>query len=196
MKCRVCREPAIIDIRRHNANFCTEHFLRLCRDQTAKAIKQFDMLAPGDRVLVAVSGGKDSLALWDLLLELGYETDDDYRLMVRIPMWSHYGSKASDTLTRAVQTNRDLRVLVTCGYYDTVTPMAVVRRAVEDAKLTPVQRKNIQYKNYEGGHMMYTNLPSLKKLSRDVRAFIRESAKRKRGPALVPTATRTLENPA
>ena len=28
MKCRVCREPAIIDIRRHNANFCAEHFLR------------------------------------------------------------------------------------------------------------------------------------------------------------------------
>jgi uncharacterized protein (TIGR00269 family) len=26
-------------------------------------------------VLVAVSGGKDSLALWDILLELGYETD-------------------------------------------------------------------------------------------------------------------------
>lgn len=67
MKCRVCREPAVIDIRRHNANFCVDHFLRLCRDQTAKAIEDFDMLNPGDRVLVAVSGGKDSLALWDLL---------------------------------------------------------------------------------------------------------------------------------
>lgn len=75
MKCRVCRQPAVIDVRRHNANFCTEHFLRLCRDQTAKAIDEFAMLQPGDRVLVAVSGGKDSLALWDLLLELGYEAD-------------------------------------------------------------------------------------------------------------------------
>ncbi len=78
MKCRVCREPAIIDIRRHNANFCTEHFLRLCRDQTAKAIKEFDMLDEGDRVLVAVSGGKDSLALWDILIELGYQADGLY----------------------------------------------------------------------------------------------------------------------
>ena len=52
MKCRVCREPAVIDIRRHNANFCIDHFLRLCRDQTAKAIDEFAMLAPGDRVLV------------------------------------------------------------------------------------------------------------------------------------------------
>ena len=38
MKCRVCRGPAVIDIRRHNAHFCAEHFLRLCRDQVAKAI--------------------------------------------------------------------------------------------------------------------------------------------------------------
>ncbi|HEU5150481.1 MAG TPA: ATP-binding protein [Iamia sp.] len=78
MKCRVCREPAVIDIRRHNANFCVEHFLRLCRDQVEKAITRFSMLAPGDRVLVAVSGGKDSLALWDLLVEMGYEADGLY----------------------------------------------------------------------------------------------------------------------
>ena len=78
MKCRVCRGPATIDIRRHNANFCGEHFLKLCRDQTAKAIAQFDMLQPGDRVLVAVSGGKDSLAVWDILNELGYDAEGFY----------------------------------------------------------------------------------------------------------------------
>jgi uncharacterized protein (TIGR00269 family) len=78
MKCRVCRGPAVIDVRRHNANFCTEHFLRLCRDQVAKAIDQFDMIAPGERALVAVSGGKDSLAVWDILRRLGYEADGLY----------------------------------------------------------------------------------------------------------------------
>lgn len=78
MKCRVCKQPAVIDIRRHNANFCPEHFLRLCRDQTAKAIKDFAMIEPGERVLVAVSGGKDSLAVWDILLDLGYDADGLY----------------------------------------------------------------------------------------------------------------------
>jgi tRNA-5-methyluridine54 2-sulfurtransferase len=78
VKCTVCRGPAVIDVRRHNANFCSEHFLRLCRDQVAKAIKEFDMVRPGDRVLVAVSGGKDSLALWDLLREMGYDADGLY----------------------------------------------------------------------------------------------------------------------
>ena len=78
MKCRVCRGPAIIDIRRHNANFCAEHFLRLVRDQTQKAIDEFSMFGPDDRLLVAVSGGKDSLAVWDILLDLGYRADGLY----------------------------------------------------------------------------------------------------------------------
>jgi uncharacterized protein (TIGR00269 family) len=75
VKCRVCRGPAVIDVRRQNANYCSEHFLRMCRDQVTKAIDRFGMIEPGERVLVAVSGGKDSLALWDILRELGYEAD-------------------------------------------------------------------------------------------------------------------------
>ena len=78
MRCRVCRGPAVIDIPRHNANFCAEHFLAHCREQVRKAISQFAMLAPGDRVLVAVSGGKDSLALWDVLVDLGYDAEGVY----------------------------------------------------------------------------------------------------------------------
>lgn len=75
MKCTVCRGPAVIDLRRHNANFCGDHFLKFCRDQVERTIRHHDMIVPADRVLVAVSGGKDSLALWDLLVELGYDAE-------------------------------------------------------------------------------------------------------------------------
>ena len=75
MKCRVCREPAVIALRRHNANFCSDHFLRYCRQQVDRVIDDYDMFAPGERLLVAVSGGKDSLAVWDILRELGYAAD-------------------------------------------------------------------------------------------------------------------------
>jgi uncharacterized protein (TIGR00269 family) len=68
----------VIDLRRHNAHFCDEHLRRFCREQVAKAISQFDMLQPDDRVLVAVSGGKDSLAVWDILGELGYRAEGLY----------------------------------------------------------------------------------------------------------------------
>ncbi len=77
-KCRVCKGPAVIDLPRHNANFCAEHLLQLCRRQVAKAIEDYDMLSPDDRILVAVSGGKDSLAVWDMLIEVGYQADGLY----------------------------------------------------------------------------------------------------------------------
>jgi uncharacterized protein (TIGR00269 family) len=78
VKCRVCREPAVIDVPRHNANFCGPHFLDMCRRQVTRAIDDYDMLAKDDRILVAVSGGKDSLAVWDMLLDLGYTADGLY----------------------------------------------------------------------------------------------------------------------
>jgi tRNA-5-methyluridine54 2-sulfurtransferase len=78
VKCRVCRGPAVIDVRRHNAGFCRDHFLHHCEEQVRRAIDSHDMLREGDRVLVAVSGGKDSLALWEILGRLGYEADGLY----------------------------------------------------------------------------------------------------------------------
>jgi len=78
MKCRVCREPAVIEVRRHNAGFCQPCFLKHCRDQVARAIEDYEMFRPEDRILVAVSGGKDSLMLWDVLRDLGYQVDGLY----------------------------------------------------------------------------------------------------------------------
>src|SRR5207302_8061582 len=78
MKCRRCKAPALIDVRRHNAAFCADCFVRHCQEQVRRAIDAFDMIQPGDRVLMAVSGGKDSLGAWELLADLGYETDGLY----------------------------------------------------------------------------------------------------------------------
>ncbi|HSJ50763.1 MAG TPA: ATP-binding protein [Actinomycetota bacterium] len=78
MKCRRCGGAAVVEIRRHNAAFCAECFLRHVRTQVERAVASHRMFGSEDRVLVAVSGGKDSLALWDLLLGLGYRADGLY----------------------------------------------------------------------------------------------------------------------
>jgi tRNA-5-methyluridine54 2-sulfurtransferase len=78
MRCRRCRGPAVVEVRRHNAAFCGDCFVRHVHEQVRRAIAAYDMLADGDRILVAVSGGKDSLALWDVLLDLGYEASGLY----------------------------------------------------------------------------------------------------------------------
>ena len=78
MRCRRCKDPAVVEIRRHNTAFCADCFLRHVREQVKRAIESHDMFGPTDRILVAVSGGKDSLALWDVLLELGYRAHGLY----------------------------------------------------------------------------------------------------------------------
>lgn len=78
MKCRRCRAPAVVDVRRHNAAFCRDCFVHHTQEQVRRAIAEHRMIEPGERVLVAISGGKDSLAAWDLLCALGYEADGLY----------------------------------------------------------------------------------------------------------------------
>ncbi len=97
----------MIDVRRHNANFCAEHFVKLCRDQVAKAISEFNMLQPDDRVLIAVSGGKDSLALCDILDHLGYRVEGFY-----ISLGIGEYSKESRGYVERFASQRDLPLII------------------------------------------------------------------------------------
>ena len=62
----------------HNLALCEVHYPEWFVAQTHRAIKKYRMFGPDERVLVAVSGGKDSLALWNVLLQLGYQADGLY----------------------------------------------------------------------------------------------------------------------
>jgi len=78
MKCRRCGAQAAIEVRRHNAAFCEGCFVHHVQESVSRAIRSHRMFGHRDRVLVAVSGGKDSLGLWDALLELGYQATGLY----------------------------------------------------------------------------------------------------------------------
>jgi len=78
MKCRRCGERAAINMRHHKLALCREHFLAWLPEQTERFIHKYGMFGHDDRILVAVSGGKDSLALWDVLHRLGYRADGLY----------------------------------------------------------------------------------------------------------------------
>lgn len=68
----------MINMRQHKLALCATHFVDWVRKQTQRTIEKYRMFTPDERVLVAVSGGKDSLALWDILLDLGYHADGLY----------------------------------------------------------------------------------------------------------------------
>lgn len=78
MHCTKCKSKAALKLPRHNAAFCKGCFNEFVQDQVVKAVKAQQMFGHEHRLLVAVSGGKDSLALWDILLKLGYKADALY----------------------------------------------------------------------------------------------------------------------
>jgi tRNA-5-methyluridine54 2-sulfurtransferase len=78
MNCTKCKTKAVIKIPRHHAAFCKGCFTTFVHDQVVRGIKSEKMFGKDVRILVAVSGGKDSLALWDILLKLGYKADGFY----------------------------------------------------------------------------------------------------------------------
>jgi uncharacterized protein (TIGR00269 family) len=78
MKCRKCGDRAILELRRHNAAFCAPDFVEFFRNQVREAIRRYKMFERDETILVAVSGGKDSLALWDVLIDEGYRTTGLY----------------------------------------------------------------------------------------------------------------------
>jgi tRNA(Ile)-lysidine synthase TilS/MesJ len=79
MKCKRCRRAeAAVDLPSHHSAFCPDCFFVFFRRQLEEGIRKFRLLTPEDRVLVCVSGGKDSLVLWDVLMEMGYGTEGLY----------------------------------------------------------------------------------------------------------------------
>ncbi len=126
--CRRCRATdVVIELRRHNASFCKECFRHHVREQVRRAIDDFDMLVPGERVLVAVSGGKDSLALWDILLDLGYEADGLY-LGLGIGEYSDSSGEATRTFAARRQARLVEIDLPTDHGFDIPTAAAVTKR--------------------------------------------------------------------
>ena len=75
----VARSKAEVQLRAHNAGFCRPCYLGYFQPpRRARDRRTSSMFTRDERVLVAVSGGKDSLALWDVLVELGYRTTGLY----------------------------------------------------------------------------------------------------------------------
>lgn len=78
MKCSKCGSTAVINLHQHHLRLCEAHFLDFYTSMVQRAIEHYSMFWPEDRLLVAVSGGKDSLALWDVLLRLEYHAEGLY----------------------------------------------------------------------------------------------------------------------
>ncbi|EKO38381.1 MAG: putative ATPase of the PP-loop superfamily implicated in cell cycle control [Solidesulfovibrio magneticus str. Maddingley MBC34] len=72
MKCKRCGELAAVKLPSHHAGFCPTCFEGFFKKQVETAVRRHGMIGRDEKVLVAVSGGKDSLALMRVLTDLGH----------------------------------------------------------------------------------------------------------------------------
>lgn len=68
MRCDFCREKAIY--KKDNVGYCKEHFIEYFEKKVFSTIKKYKLIERGDRVGVAVSGGKDSTVCFLILNKL------------------------------------------------------------------------------------------------------------------------------
>lgn len=76
MKCSKCDDAAIVSQRYSNTHFCEKHFVEDFEDRVKEAVAKGRMLQDGDRIAVALSGGKDSTALLNILKKILIDRKD------------------------------------------------------------------------------------------------------------------------
>ena len=68
--CLKCQEKAVYHRKYSGENLCPNCFNNSLIEKTRKTISKYKMINYGDKVAIGVSGGKDSLALLDILIKI------------------------------------------------------------------------------------------------------------------------------
>ena len=113
----------MIELRRHNAAFCAADFQEFFKKQIREAIRKHRMFTADETVLVAVSGGKDSLALWDVLIDEGYRTTGLY-----LDLGIFEYSVESRARCEAFAARRDVPLLVSRVEDEVGAPVPVIKQ--------------------------------------------------------------------
>ncbi len=108
--------------------------------------------------------------------ELKFEDDLPYQIFAGVQPWN-YGARnnyanASDELAAVMNQEPYLKILVLGGRCDLVCPIDTMRYSIEHLPLAEAYRKNVTFAEFDAGHMMYINLPDLKKMQADIEKFI------------------------
>ncbi|TNE63087.1 MAG: peptidase S10 [Alphaproteobacteria bacterium] len=129
----------------------------------------------------AISGAYSAAIHSYLRNDLGVDLDKPYYIsgpevgrnwVWQRPSGGYYEPEYVNTapqLSEAMRYNPALRVMVASGYFDFATPFF-------DGEYTfwrhGIDMARVKMTYYEGGHMMYLHVPSLKAVAADIRAFL------------------------
>jgi carboxypeptidase C (cathepsin A) len=112
---------------------------------------------------------------------LKYEKDLPYEVLAPQPNWNHGKGNSytsvSGQLAETIKQNPHLKVLAMVGWRDLVTPPDNMLLSVRQMRLPEELRGNIEFAEYESGHMMYTNRPDMAKMHSDITSFVAKALK-------------------
>jgi uncharacterized protein (TIGR00269 family) len=79
VKCKLCNRNAVIYQRHSGRHLCKRHFIDDIYKRVKYAVRKYNMIERDDRIAVALSGGKDSVALLHILVSLyGHRRDLEF----------------------------------------------------------------------------------------------------------------------
>lgn len=132
-----------------------------------------------DPSFYGIDGGYTAAANSFLRSTIGYQTERDYVTIGGVNDWDWKLKGGRDTnaylnvapyLGKALRENSQLRLFVAQGWYDFATPFFAAEYSLSR---TGMPQDRISWHYYDAGHMMYVRDEDRRKLSDDVRQFIR-----------------------
>jgi len=120
--------------------------------------------------------------------DLKYGENKEYKPEIEVFKWWSFAHKPPGVpfafpgatnvmldLATAMKYNPQLKVLLNAGYFDLATPFYQGIYEMQHLPIPPDLQKNIEFKFYESGHMVYAHEASLKAIHDNVAEFIRNS---------------------
>jgi len=137
--------------------------------------------APYDPQSADISSAYASLFRNYMHVDLNYGRDKLYATSGNVNPWdwSHGQSRGwpghtnvATDLAQELMTNPKAHVLLNSGLYDLATPYFAAEWTMDHLGIPKEVRSQITFAEYESGHMVYVDVPSLAKFKANVAAFI------------------------
>lgn len=93
-------------------NLCSQHYVEYIEDRVYKTIRRYELIKRGDRVLVAVSGGKDSLSLLYILASLKNKLELSYITVFHLDLGIDLFSEKSIEVVKNACKNLGLKYII------------------------------------------------------------------------------------
>ncbi len=145
MKCQRCSKSAVVYQKYSNAHLCKVHFIEDVERKIKRDIRKFKMIRRNERIAVALSGGKDSIALLYILHKI-FRSRPDIELSA-ITIDEGIRGYRENTIKHAEKITGELGIPLTIGSFGdgfgiTLDELAVKKEHAA-CTLCGVLRKNI-----------------------------------------------------